>query len=215
MEILITYAEFREIPLGNGLFAIVDAVDFDFLNQWKSGVSQSQHRLYARRSYMVNRVSKKIFMHRLILEHHGINIAGLVVDHIDGNTLNNRLSNLRPATNTENCRNSKGHQNRNSKYKCVVANGKDGWMAYIMVNRKRIYLGTYGTPEEAALVYNKAAINYFGEFACLNELPNSVEISSPVTCLICNKEIRRDAKYPYCVTHRHLRPGYRGRNLPK
>jgi hypothetical protein len=214
MVIVKPSVDYEEIQLGNGIAAIIDTGDFGFLNQWKWGVSKSEHKLYARRSYMVNGVSKNILMHRLILEHHDINIAGLVVDHIDGNTLNNRLSNLRPATNTENCRNSKGHSNRSSKYKCVFPNGKDGWMSYIMVNRKRIYLGTYGTPEEAALAYNKAAINYFGEFACLNDLPDDIEISSPVTCLICNKQIKRDAKHPYCVTHRHLRPGYRGRNLP-
>lgn len=211
MDILIPDPDYQEILLSRGMVAKVDAVDFSFLNQWKWSASKSSDKFYAHRCYRIDGVSKKVLMHRLILEYHGVNVSKLVVDHIDGNTLNNCFNNLRAATNTQNCRNSKGHVTRNSKYKCVCPNGKDGWMAYIMVNRQRIYLGTYGTPEEAALVYNQAATKYFGEFANLNQLPDALEISSSVNCQVCGKNLRRDANYPYCVQHRHLRPGYRGR----
>ena len=94
---------------------------------------------------------------------------GMHVDHINGNVLDNRLSNLRICTPSQNQANSKLPKNNTSGYKGVSKNG-DGWKAKIRVDYAYYYLGTFLTKEEAARAYNAAAIKYFGEFARLNEV---------------------------------------------
>ena len=102
-------------------------------------------------------------MHRLIM-------GGAFVDHIDGNGLNNRRSNLRPVTVQQNAWNQRGHGG-SSAYKGVSFDRETGlWRAYYTKDRKRIFLGRYPTEEEAALSYNAAAKSAFGEYAKLNVL---------------------------------------------
>jgi len=60
------------------------------------------------------------------------------------------------------------NRNNLSGYKGVTLHRKGKWKAKIQFNKKGIYLGLYDTPEEAAIAYNKAAKEYFGEFAKLN-----------------------------------------------
>jgi hypothetical protein len=93
--------------------------------------------------------------------------SGEVVDHINGNTLDNRRSNLRIATIKENVRNRTTIGKGNSRFKGVRF---CGWKASIGVDNKVIHLGYFTTEEEAARAYNAAAIKHFGEFARLNEL---------------------------------------------
>jgi hypothetical protein len=88
---------------------------------------------------------------------------GLQVDHIDGDGLNNRRSNLRVATKQQNNWNVK----RDGRLKGVYPSGTR-WAARINLNGKEIHLGVHATIEEAAHVYDAAAIHYFGEYACLN-----------------------------------------------
>jgi hypothetical protein len=92
------------------------------------------------------------------------------VDHINHNTLDNQKStNLRVCTHSENLQNARKHKISNtSPYKGVIIMGKKAY-AFIVVDKKKIRLGKFETPELAAVAYNKAAIKYFGEFACINE----------------------------------------------
>src|SRR5713101_347331 len=95
-----------------------------------------------------------------------------LIDHIDGDPTNNRLDNLRLATHLENDRNRRKVVKRNttSKYKGVIAskNGKV-WRALIKPARNEaLAIGNYATEEDAALAYDLAAIELFGEFARLN-----------------------------------------------
>lgn len=104
---------------------------------------------------------------KLVRFHRHIMLApeGYDIDHINGNPLDNRLINLRVATRSQNMANVK-----KAKYKGVykVASGK--YKAVITINYKQHHLGVFDTAEEAALIYNEAAIKYHGEYANLNEV---------------------------------------------
>lgn len=104
---------------------------------------------------------KVIYMHRLLLN----NPAG-IVDHTNGDKLDNRRSNLRTCTNAQNSRNQKIRSNNTSGFKGVSKNGgRDKWEAYIRTNYKRKFLGYYDTPEEASKAYKNAALELHKEFA--------------------------------------------------
>lgn len=108
---------------------------------------------------------KALNMHRLLCP------LGEVVDHIDQNPLNNSKSNLRPATRSQNAIN-RGKTARNSAgYKGVFFHKKTKkFKAAIRVNYTLYHLGTFSTAVEAAIAYNKAAVEYFGPFAFVNPL---------------------------------------------
>jgi len=93
----------------------------------------------------------------------------LTVDHIDGDKLNNQRSNIRLATNAQNCWNGGKKLRRgkaSSKYKGVSYHSRDYvWQANIRKDYKLYYLGSFDSEEAAAVAYNTAAIEMFGEFA--------------------------------------------------
>ena len=101
---------------------------------------------------------------------------GEVVHHINGNKLDNRKCNLRFVTVQQNCFNSKKKKSpvgaaNPSPYKGVTwRNDRGKWRSCITVNGRRIYLGLFETAQEAALVYNEAAVKYHGDYAKLNEI---------------------------------------------
>ena len=114
---------------------------------------------------------KKYYAHRLIwFIMHGCFPSGQI-DHINGNRLDNRIENLRDSTNGQNQANKFKRPNCSSKYKGVFFDKKtNNWKASITVKRKRIHLGTYDTEKDAALGYNKAALQHYNEYARLNEV---------------------------------------------
>ncbi len=88
------------------------------------------------------------------------------VDHIDGNSLNNAWSNLRPANQSQNMANSRLGAHNTTGYKGVHFHKKNKcYVAYISVNRRRQHLGCFATAKEAHEAYKKAATERFGEFA--------------------------------------------------
>jgi hypothetical protein len=88
------------------------------------------------------------------------------LDHIDGNPLNNRISNLRPATDFQNTWNQRRRTNNGSGFKGVsFFKPRRTWRARITHYGKEICLGYYNTPEVAHAAYAKAADKYFGKFA--------------------------------------------------
>lgn len=118
-------------------------------------------------------VRRKVFScHGVFLgfEHlHRLMVAcpeGLFVDHINGNGLDNRRSNLRICTHAENMRNRKTHSNNKSGYKGVYFD-KDGsrWRAQIRAEGKKHSLGSFDTPEKAYEAYLSASKELHGEFA--------------------------------------------------
>jgi HNH endonuclease/AP2 domain len=112
-----------------------------------------------------NENGKTIYLYRHIL-----NAAdGLVVDHVNGNPLDNRKANLRICTQTENCYNSAKRSGAKSKYKGVsIRDEAKPFRARITKDGKGCHIGSFETEIEAALAYDVKAKEMFGEFARLN-----------------------------------------------
>lgn len=130
----------------------------------------SQYKWYIRYSgsknhklpYVMGTINgKKIFLHRFLLECGEQN----KIDHIDRNTMNNKLENLRECTSAENSRN-RIYKSSNGKHPGVYQQYENGnWTARICYNYKTIHLGTFSSYEEALKARIKAEQEYFGEFA--------------------------------------------------
>ena len=156
------------IPLTRGLFAKVDDADFDWLNQWKWHAVKCRDRFYAVRtsSSAGGQKPKPIRMHCELC------VGAFQVDHKDLDSLNNQRDNLRPATRTANQGNTKKRKDNGSGFKGVSWHKRVGaWQAQIGIRGCRTSLGYFQNPQEAALAYDAAAKEIFGEFARLN-FPN-------------------------------------------
>jgi hypothetical protein len=155
----------KTISLTQGKFTIVDDEDFDELNKFKWMAHKERGNWYACRIERVNKKYNIVRMHRTLMG----DPVGVLIDHKDGNGLNNSKSNLRIATNQQNLMNQKAQENRKSKYKGVsLFKHCKTFRAYITYDRKQMHLGCYKTETEAALAYDNAAKRMFGEFARLN-----------------------------------------------
>lgn len=159
-----------EIQLTKNQKVLVDKNLYEDLNKNKWYTMNCSGKYYAARTIKIDGKKKTILMHRYIMNAP----KNKVVDHINGNTLDNRIENLRICSHKENIRNSKKCKNNTSGYTGVFFYKRTKrWQSCIGVNNKIINLGYYDTKEEAALAYNEAAIKYFGEFAKLNEVKNN------------------------------------------
>lgn len=161
----------KEIPLSGGHAALVDDADFDRLSDMGTWRSESDGRThYALHSYRVNGASRRVRMHRLIL---GLGKKFPLVDHINGNELDNRRSNLRISDNHGNARNRRIGITNTTGFKGVQPNryckatGRP-WLAVVKANGKAHWMGPFDTREEAALAYDTKARELHGEFAHLN-----------------------------------------------
>lgn len=157
----------RRIILRTGERVMFDACDSHLVRarRWRRSMpTQGRDLVYARSSS----VKYPVFMHRLIMN----SKKGELIDHIDGNGLNNCRSNLRVCSHAENIRNRKTHKNNKSGYKGVCRD-KTRWRSRIAINGKVIPLGGYRTALEAAQAYNDAAPRFHGEFARLNIIPHT------------------------------------------
>lgn len=159
--------EIFHISLTKGYVAIVDAIDAD-LAQFRWRASNSRYTVYALREIGKRHNRSNQMLHRVIFER----VLGREllkteeVDHIDGDCGNNRRSNLRLATHSENAKNRRRYRSNTSGYKGVHhLNNK--WTATINIDHKQTRLGVFNTPEEAYEAYCKAAIEHYGEFARL------------------------------------------------
>ena len=156
----------KKIPLTQGKFAIVDDADFEWLSQWKWCARPDRRNWYAMRRVWKNGKSVTIWMHRQILN----TPPGKETDHINSDGLDNRRCNLRMCTTSQNSGNArKCHKPTTSKYKGVYWNRiAYKWHVQIGQKGKRVHLGYFDSEIEAAQVYDRAALKYFGEFANIN-----------------------------------------------
>ncbi|MBA7712065.1 hypothetical protein ES703_121034 [subsurface metagenome] len=155
----------REIILTQGKVAIVDDEDFEYLSQFKWHAVIVGHNWYANRGIKTLDGYKNQRMQWDIL--------GKNTDHKNGDGLDNRRDNLRICTKAQNNRNQRRVPTELTPYKGAkrkIYRYRIMWEAQIKVNARPVYLGLFGEPEEAALAYNWAALNYFGEFAALNKI---------------------------------------------
>ncbi len=114
------------------------------------------------------KISNKLYKSaRLIfLYHHGYMPAE--VDHIDRDSANDKIENLRASDRSQNCQNRSSFKTSTSKYLGVSRHMGKYWVAQIQLNGKGKYIGSFQNEEDAALAYNREAELLFGEFANLN-----------------------------------------------
>lgn len=153
---------------GSEDFALVDDQDFEWLSHWEWRVLRCKADLkYARRYEHVEGKRKAILMHRQIL---GLTERHRLTDHQDHNGLNNQRYNIREATSEQNNYNLPRHRNSLSRFKGVSwAKQNKKWQAQISSRSTgHICIGHFDKEEDAAKAYDAAAMEYHGEFACLN-----------------------------------------------
>lgn len=149
------------IWLTQGKYTIVDNEDYEYLMQWKwhyaSWATGYAKRLFSREGKRV-----AIPMHRVVMNAP----RGMVVDHINGGSLDNRKNNLRVCTIKENNRNKKPRKGGTSEYAGVHFHTiTNCWRAVIKVDGIKSHLGSYDNEELAARIYEIHAIQRYGEFA--------------------------------------------------
>jgi hypothetical protein len=149
------------VTLTKGYEAIIDAADVPLVEGFNWCSRADGLTFYAARTdYSSGK--KTVRMHRVIMNCS----KGFEIDHIDGDGLNNRRSNMRLSTHAENMRNRRIAKNNTSGFK-GVAWDKNGakWRAKIKVDGEQIHLGQFDTPEAAHAAYVAASEKLHGEFA--------------------------------------------------
>lgn len=158
-----------EVKLNKNKVTIVDDEDFEKVSKFTWGCVSHGKRFYARTTIKVGGKPYVLYLHRFIA---GLKKGdGKQTDHINGNGLDNRKSNLRLCSYSENQYNIGLRQNNTSGYTGIWWNkDKKKWIVKVKHNKKKIHLGAFDDKKTAALAYNKGAIKYHGAFAKLNEI---------------------------------------------
>jgi HNH endonuclease len=157
------------IRLSRGLSAQIDEGDYSDLSQFNWFVwvpHNAKHLTYAVRKIRKSDGSySKELMHRRILKAE----PGSTVDHRNGDTLDNRRTNLRFVTASQNSANSRKHKDGSSGFRGVTWHcGNKKWQASVQFQKKRVYVGNFDDKKKAALAYNKKAKELHGDYAKLN-----------------------------------------------
>jgi hypothetical protein len=163
----------RTIPLHGakaaGRSALIDDRDFGLVSPHRWNVAERTRANGSTETYAVTKIQgRMIKMHRLIT-----GFQWKTVDHRNGNGLDNQRSNLRDGT-TANQHNRKPTDGGTSRYKGVYWwTARSRWVAKIYFQSRPVFLGTFTDEDEAARAYNTKAIELFGEYARLNQLPDA------------------------------------------
>lgn len=167
--------KWRKIPLTQGQFATIDAADYEWLMRWNwSALRDSHNAVKSFRAIRDQRLTKgrdgrrTAVMSRVIMNEP----PGLLVDHENHDTLNNRRFNLRVATRAQNGYNRrKSASAKGSRFKGVTWHAPSNkWKVRITINKKQINLGYRVIEEDAGELYRAAALALHGEFACTESI---------------------------------------------
>lgn len=157
----------KTIPLSQGKVAVVDDEDFANVSRHKWCAVRCGSQYYAMRARVVDGKTRYIYMHRELLGFP----KGKRIDHINHEGLDNRRSNLRLASRSQNAMNMQKKAPHSSRYKGVSwSKHQCKWVAYICPKGQYLTLGSFTDEENAAIAYNVAAQLFFGEFALLNPI---------------------------------------------
>ena len=148
----------RRIPVGNGLFATVDAADYEEVRKYRWRAIRHGRKVYA----ATRKNGRTVYMHRMLMRPR----KGYVVDHIDGNALNNRRCNLRVCTPAQNLTN-KAPRGGSSRF-IGVYRAKDKWVAHVTCSGKHYHVGVFADEVEAAKARDRKAYELHGEYVYLN-----------------------------------------------
>lgn len=153
--------EFIKFPLTRGLHTLVDLQDIGALGGYKWSVVDT-----GRGKYAVRNGGKRgcVYLHREIMKPPD----GMVVDHKNGDTLDNRRENLRVCTIQQNCHNNAGRKIRPEPLPRGVYRNRKAYVAQIREGGTTRYIGSFPTPELAARAFDEAALRSRGEFARTN-----------------------------------------------
>lgn len=159
-----------ELRLNKGLVALIDDCDWERLRnfRWRAKWDHRAHSFYVLRDIRgvpgVRLTTRCMHQDILCVE------RGTIVDHVNHNTLDNRRANLRICTASQNMANRAKQSGTSSRFKGVTLHRKTGrWQAAIFRNGRGFYLGLHSTEEAAAMAYDVAALDKFGEFALTNK----------------------------------------------
>lgn len=171
----------RTIPATLGYSITIDDEDFEWASRFRwyahnTGGKKHIDKRPARRTSVAEGRNVLFFVHHILKPE-----KGLVVDHINGDPWDNRRENLRVCTNAQNVRNRRKHRCGNP-FKGVYQNG-NCFRAVITCDGIVYQLGSYDTAEEAARLYDAAALHLHREFACLNFPDASTAARSPTEIL--------------------------------
>ncbi len=150
---------------GDKHIVLLDDADHYEQSKFLWHISSTRNTYYVRRETHIYNKRDVIYLHREIMSVP----SDMKVDHINGNGLDNRRENLRVCTHQQNLFNGRKHQNCSSRFKGVSwSQSRSRWCAFIKRNGKTVNLGRFRVEVEAAIAYNRAATELFGEFANLN-----------------------------------------------
>lgn len=163
----------KEIKLSQNKIALVDDEDYEELSKYTWCLSKTHDNFRAKTKI----AGKQVLMHRLIMR---VTDPKVQVDHINRDSLDNRKENLRLCNNSQNNINREKTSRNKTGYKGVVyfgvakrnsihkTRGKEYWHAQIAKDGVDIRLGYFDNPIDAALAYDRAAKELFGDFALTN-----------------------------------------------
>ena len=151
-----------------GKISLVDDDHFEWLSRWKWYVIKDKNTFYATRRACKDGRYYNLLMHRAIIRKSGF--FWKMTDHKDRDGLNNQKENLRECNNSGNRMNSRIAKNNTSGFKGVCwLESRQRWFAQIVLNKKHHSIGYFKKKNDAAIAYNKAAREMFGEFAYVNK----------------------------------------------
>jgi hypothetical protein len=152
------------VPLTKGLEAVIDASDVDLVEgfKWFARIKKGATSYAVRRATDSDGRNLDVYMHRVIAQ----TPTEFDTDHVDGNGLNNRRSNLRYATKSQNMHNMRKRRDNTSGFKGVSWHkSSEKWMARIRLNGEQHHIGSFTTLQAAHEAYSQVSSRMHGEYA--------------------------------------------------